>query len=413
MYLAEHVKMGRKVALKVMDGSLVSDSDAVARFSREAANAARISHQNVAAIYDFGEADDGTIYLAMEYVEGVSVASLAARDALSPKRVASIVLQAAQALEAAHHLGMVHRDVKPDNIMITKDRAGEDVVKVVDFGIAKVSQDESKNVTRTGIIIGTPRYMSPEQLSGGRLDGRSDIYSLALVAFGMLTGDLPFEANSVHEVIAARLTGTPRTLREASPDTEWPDAVQRIMDKGLARSPSDRYQSAEEFGREFFDAVSRMGGLPGIVVGLAGSATTEITQESPTIKSIALRLASVGSSAAERSVRRRPLIVGGVIALFLAAAATLVLTRGDSATGPDTLVAALRISSWALIALGVVAAAAFLVMIGGMVVARPRARPAEDALAATSAIGAAADAIGAATTRTEHFSWASAHRAER
>src|SRR5438034_918662 len=199
VYLAEHVKMGRKSAIKVLNPTMVYDPDAVARFNREAANASRISHPSVCAIYDFGETPEGLIYLAMEFVEGQPLKHVLEREgALPVARAVTIFAQVADALQAAHDLGIVHRDLKPDNVMIARARDGTDVVKVVDFGIAKlVGSDASQEVTKTGLVIGTPEFMSPEQLSGDKLDGRSDIYSLGLVFFKMLTGRLPFAALSI------------------------------------------------------------------------------------------------------------------------------------------------------------------------------------------------------------------------
>src|SRR2546430_11455950 len=169
VYLAEHVKMGRRSAIKVLNPSMVHDPDAVARFNREAANASRISHPNICAIYDFGETPDGLIYLAMEFVEGEPLTDVLAREgALPVTRAADICVQVAAALQAAHDLGIVHRDLKPDNVMLTRGRDGTDGVKVVDFGIAKAVGGEggSQQVTRTGLGVGTPGVMSPEQPSG-------------------------------------------------------------------------------------------------------------------------------------------------------------------------------------------------------------------------------------------------------
>ena len=172
-----------------------SDPDAIARFNREAANASRLNHPNVCGIYDFGETPEGLIYLAMEFIEGDSLTSLIEKNGSLPApRAASIIHQAADALAVAHDHGIVHRDLKPDNIMIAKGRDGSDLVKVVDFGIAKASSSDAQKVTKTGLVVGTPEYMSPEQLAGDKLDGRSDIYSLGLVAFNCLTGVLPFPA---------------------------------------------------------------------------------------------------------------------------------------------------------------------------------------------------------------------------
>jgi serine/threonine protein kinase len=259
VYLVEHVKMGRKSALKVMHPGMVKDIDAISRFNREAANASRIAHPNVAAVYDFGETPDGIIYLAMEFVDGPPLKTVIEQaGALAPKRAADIVRQTADALAVAHDMGIVHRDLKPDNIMVAKTRDGADLVKVVDFGIAKAAGNEAQKVTKTGLVVGTPEYMSPEQLSGDKLDGRSDIYSLGLVAFNMLTGMLPFPSDSAQEAMIMRLTDLPKRLSEMRPEVAWPDDVQAVMDKALERDASIRYQNATEFGRDLVRAIDRM-----------------------------------------------------------------------------------------------------------------------------------------------------------
>jgi len=259
VYLAEHVKMGRKSALKVMNPGMNQDADAIARFNREAANASRLNHPNICAIYDFGETPDGLIYLAMEFIEGQSLTSLIEKSgSLPPARAASIIHQSADALQVAHDAGIVHRDLKPDNIMIAKNRDGSDLAKVVDFGIAKAHSSDAQKVTKTGLVVGTPEYMSPEQLSGDKLDGRSDIYSLALVAFNCLTGKLPFPGETAQEAMIARLIEQPRTLAEMKPDVDWPEEVQRVMNKALERDSAERYQTAAQFGRELWAACESM-----------------------------------------------------------------------------------------------------------------------------------------------------------
>ena len=275
VYLGEHVKMGRKSAIKVMTQSMASDPEAIARFNREAANAARINHPNVCAIYDFGETEDGTIYLAMEFIEGESLSDMQRREGtLELDRAAEILRQTGEALQAAHDLGIVHRDLKPDNIMIARARDGTDVVKVVDFGIAKaMTGEEGQKVTRTGLVVGTPEYMSPEQLSGDVLNGRSDIYSLALVFFRMVTGALPFQAETSQETMIKRLTDDPLKLSEVAPDTGWPPRLQGVMDRALERMPADRYESAALFARDALDAV-RGAGRP--IVGVDTEGATEV-----------------------------------------------------------------------------------------------------------------------------------------
>ena len=257
VYLAEHVKMGRKSAVKVMNPGMVHDADAIGRFNREAANASKISHPNVAAVYDFGETTDGMIYLAMEYIEGPSLTKVIEEaGALPPLRAADIARQTAEALAVAHDMGIVHRDLKPDNIMLTKNRDGSDCVKVVDFGIAKAVNSEAQKVTKTGLVVGTPEYMSPEQLAGDKLDGRSDTYSLGLVTFAMMTGKLPFPAETVQESMIARLTDRPKQLAEMRPEVTWSGEVQAVMDKVLERDLNMRYQTASEFGRDLYKTVS-------------------------------------------------------------------------------------------------------------------------------------------------------------
>jgi len=259
VYLSQHVRMKRKSAVKVMNPGMVHDHDAISRFNREAENASQIAHPNVAAIYDFGETSDGLIYLAMEFIEGDALTKiLKTHGALPAGRAASIAKQVADGLSAAHDLGIVHRDLKPDNIMIAKGREAQDQVKIVDFGIAKAMQADDQKVTRTGLSIGTPEYMSPEQLSGDKLDHRTDIYSLGLVAFSMFTGHLPFPSVTSKEALIMRLTDRPRTLAQIRGDIEWPVALQTVMDRALANDADERYQKVADFGRDILRAVESM-----------------------------------------------------------------------------------------------------------------------------------------------------------
>lgn len=299
VYLAEHVKMGRPCALKVIRPALLHEPDALARFTREAGNASRITHPNVAAIYDFGETPDGVVFLAMEYVDGESLQSLLRREgSLPPDRVVAIVRQVAAALADAHALGIVHRDLKPENIVVGRARDGSDLVKVVDFGIAKAVTGDRQQVTRTGFVLGTPDYMSPEQLAGEPLDGRSDQYALALVAFQMLTGKLPFAGRTEHEAMLKRLTAQPQKLAEARPDVLWPPGLQEVFDRALSRRPEDRFPSVTDFA----EALAR---AYGFVTPAAG-----------------------GEAAGRRSSRRATsgVIVGAVVGLVAASAAMVTIT---------------------------------------------------------------------------------------
>ena len=257
VYLCEHVLMGSPVAIKILRPALVSDADALSRFLREARNASRVVHPHVARIYDVGEMPGHLAYLAMEYIDGPTLAAVLKQDGAMPiNRVADIVAQVTDAISVAHNLGIVHRDLKPDNLMLARARDGRDDVKVVDFGVAKAFGAHEQLVTASGFIVGTPAYMSPEQLAGETLDGRSDLYSLAIIAFMMLTGSLPFIGDTPEQVMMARLTAELRGLGTVKPDVRWPPSLQMVLDRGLAKSPDDRYATIEEFGRAF-DAAAR------------------------------------------------------------------------------------------------------------------------------------------------------------
>jgi serine/threonine-protein kinase len=195
----------------------------------------------------------------MEFIEGEPLTDIIKQHgALPPMRASEITRQAAEGLSVAHDMGIVHRDLKPDNIMIAKGRGGADLVKVVDFGIAKAAANEAQKVTKTGMVVGTPEYMSPEQLSGDPLDARSDIYALALVAFNMFTGKLPFPGETMQESMIMRLTDEPRQLGQMKPDVAWPADLQAVMDKALARSADARYKNASEFAHDLVQAIDRM-----------------------------------------------------------------------------------------------------------------------------------------------------------
>lgn len=254
VYLAQHIRLGRRCAVKVLNPLRADDSDAIAHFEREAANASRIAHPNVVAVYDFGEAEDGLLFLAMEYVEGEPLSALGAREgALPPRRAADIVRQIANGLTAAHDLGIVHRDLKPDNVMIGRNRDGSDCVKVVDFGIAKSVLNRSQSLTATGMIIGTPQYMSPEQLVGEQADARTDIYALGLIAYWLLTASFPFPLGG--DALLTRLAAPPRPLAEVRPDVVWPESLQRVLNRALSVSAAQRYSTAEAFCRELTESV--------------------------------------------------------------------------------------------------------------------------------------------------------------
>lgn len=247
VYLAQHVKMNRQCAIKVLGAAHAQDADAAQRFTHEASFAAQITHPNVAAIYDFGESAD-LVYIAMEFVDGSSLTSIIAEGGLETRRAVEIARSVADGLAAAHALGIVHRDLKPDNIMVTTTHDGQELVKVVDFGIAKALGMTGRNITHTGVVIGTPEYMSPEQIFGEAVDGRSDIFSLGCILYQMLTGVHAFEAPSREAMVNRRLIEAAPGPKARRP--EIPRALDDLVRHALERSPTQRFQTAAEMRDE-------------------------------------------------------------------------------------------------------------------------------------------------------------------
>ena len=269
VYLARHVRLPLQAAIKVLRPELLKDAASVARFNREASNASRIEHANVARVFDFGETSDGTVYLAMEYVSGRTLKEVLEKEGpLTLQRTAVLVRQVADGLDAAHRMGIVHRDLKPDNILVTVDENGADRCKVVDFGIAKAvgGNEKEAGLTRTGFVVGTPEFMSPEQLLGTELDHRSDVYALGLVAYTCLTLDLPFDRNTPDRGMTARLISAPRPLAVVRNDLRWPGGLQAVLDQVLEREPAKRTSSAGAFAKalEFVTAAPVPGAAPAV-----------------------------------------------------------------------------------------------------------------------------------------------------
>ena len=268
VFLAEQIGVGnRPVALKVLNRKLLDDPDFLLRFQNEAGSTGRIHHPNVVTIYESAQGDDGTPYIAMEFLEGESLREvLKRRGALPVNEVMEILQQAARGLNAAHKLGIVHRDLKPDNIFLTQGDENETVVKVVDFGIAKLR--ESSMHTQTGMVLGTPAYMSCEQASGMRsdeLDARSDVYSLGIVVYEMLTGRVPFHSDTPLGYLRKHMLEEPRPFRAVVQGLGVPPQVEAVVMKALTKDRNQRYGSVLEFAQEFVqaaEAVSHLSAQP-------------------------------------------------------------------------------------------------------------------------------------------------------
>jgi len=257
VYLASDVRLPQQFAIKVLKQQKSPDPSLIARFRQEAEAVCRINHDRVARVFDFGFMADERAYIVMEYVAGKTLRKLVEeRGALDPVEAAKITLMAAEGIDAAHRLGIVHRDLKPENIMILDDPGGGTRVKVLDFGIAKLQNAEAdRGYTQPGFVIGTPAWMSPEQLLGEPLDARSDVYSLALIAFVLLTGEHAFTGVSEQAEMMARITVPPRTLTEIRPQQQWPADLLRLFDRTLSKNPSDRPATASQFATAMLNAV--------------------------------------------------------------------------------------------------------------------------------------------------------------
>jgi serine/threonine protein kinase len=268
VYRATHVLMEKVVAVKVLHPALAADDKIVARFTREAKAASRISHPHAIVVTDFGESENGVVYMVMEYLRGRTLKDIIRAEGPMPlARAVEIVRQVAGALDAAHAEGVIHRDLKSDNIMLEETASGGDWAKVLDFGIAKIQQDVDKTdpgLTAPNLIIGTPQYMSPEQCSqASDIDARSDIYSFGIILFEMLAGHVPFAGDSPTATMMKHLQEPPPSVLDERKDL--PAGVGLVVVRALAKRPEDRFQKAGELADAL--AVAAAEDVPAPVAG--------------------------------------------------------------------------------------------------------------------------------------------------
>lgn len=264
VYRARHLQMDRPVAIKVLHENLLEDEAARIRFQREARAAVRLQHQNAIFVSDFGETADGYVYIVMELLEGPTLREILAKEApIETARAISIMLQASDAVAAAHEAGIIHRDLKPANIIITQRPDVPASVKVVDFGVAKLTAgalgDDEGNITlrQAGALIGTPRYMAPEQYNGNELTPAADVYSLGVILYEMLTGMAPFTGSTPVEIAAKHVNNPPQSPRAIV--AAIPEDVERVVLHALEKQPEDRPANGAQFHRELMDTAERLG----------------------------------------------------------------------------------------------------------------------------------------------------------
>jgi serine/threonine-protein kinase len=249
VYQCRHKIIDKKVAMKILRGELAREKEVTDRFLIEAKAASAIGNEHVIDISDFGQLPDGAAYFVMEFLDGQPLSSvLAGNTALPAQRIVHVGLQLAKGLAAAHKAGIVHRDLKPDNIFLITRASDSDFVKVLDFGIAKVSSAATGRLTQAGSVFGTPHYMSPEQAAGAPVDHRGDIYAMGVILYEMATGRLPFEADNFMAILTQHIYKQPAALRSIAPNV--PAGLEAIILKCLSKRPEQRYQSMEDFAAD-------------------------------------------------------------------------------------------------------------------------------------------------------------------
>jgi eukaryotic-like serine/threonine-protein kinase len=284
VYKASQPKMGRMVAIKVLHSKLVARKDLVSRFSREAKALGHLTHPNTVKIHDDGVLEDGSLYIVMEHLEGKNLnQTVRSQGPFSLDRALPIMTQVCGALDEAHRAGIVHRDLKPENIFLCNNASMKDFPKVLDFGLAKVTEKEMRPgsiiLTQEGMVFGTPEFMSPEQAQGMTLDARSDIYSLAVILYEVLTGKLPFDARLPMEHIQHHVMTQPIPIDQRVPGLHFPPGFGEVLARALAKNPAQRYQTSVEFAAALVASCQRPenvappapSGAPGSGYGMPGT----------------------------------------------------------------------------------------------------------------------------------------------
>ncbi|HKP64829.1 MAG TPA: protein kinase [Polyangiales bacterium] len=246
VYEAEHVFTKRRVALKRMHPGLARSKHAADRFIRESQAPSTIGHPGIVQVLDGGEEPDGSLYLVLELLDGISMQDALEQGTLEAPAIVQIGIELLEALEAAHRKGFIHRDIKPDNIFLAHDGRDSITVKLLDFGIASLQTEGDAKLTRTGSVLGTPQYMSPEQAQGGRIDARSDIWSVGAMLYRALAGRAPYQGETYNALIVSIVTNQHAPLEQSRPDL--PSGLLETVERAMRKSPGDRFETAEQMG---------------------------------------------------------------------------------------------------------------------------------------------------------------------
>ncbi|MBL9019800.1 MAG: protein kinase, partial [Myxococcales bacterium] len=267
VYKAEQISLKRQCAVKVLRPEVAGSQMLLRRFNAEAELVAKLSHPNIVGIYDFGQDTDGSLFIAMEFIEGKSLRTVIHHEAPLPlRRSLAIASQICASLVEAHAQGIVHRDLKPDNVMLQERGRQKDVVRVLDFGIAKLRDENRQSqlaMTQAGDMLGTPQYMSPEQIRGEHIDGRTDVYALGGLLYEMVTGRLPFEAPTVMALLSKHLLEPIVPPSQRRPDLAIPPAVDALILGAMAKDVNQRPATMEQFGEQIQQVLAQLPYEPG------------------------------------------------------------------------------------------------------------------------------------------------------
>src|SRR5580700_9144596 len=292
VYKALQSDMNRMVGVKILHPKLANRKDLVSRFRREARAMSQLTHPNTVKVFLYGELDDGSLYIIMEFLEGKNLNQTVRSEGPFPiERALPILMQACGALDEAHRAGIIHRDLKPENIFLVQSEALHDYPKLLDFGLAKVGERQMRPgsimLTQEGMVFGTPEFMSPEQAQGKPLTPASDVYSLAVILYEVLTGKLPFDAKSAMDFIQLHVVGKPIPLNQRVLGKTFPLLLEQIMDRALGKRPEDRFSSAADLAVALGAVMQGAGRLPPQLAapaeerGTVGAAPQESRADAP------------------------------------------------------------------------------------------------------------------------------------
>ena len=325
VYLGEHVMLEKKVAVKLLSEDMSRKQDLVQRFMQEAKAASRVGQENIIDVTDVGQTPEGMVFFVMEFLDGQDLSSLLRKQGAPPwPRILHIVSQICRALSAAHAKGIIHRDLKPENVFLVERGGRQDFVKVLDFGIAKMSgaEGEGARLTRTGMIFGTPEYMSPEQARGEKVDHRVDIYALGVIVYEMICGEVPFKADSFMGVLTKHMMETPQSPSARRPELGVPADVEQFVMRALSKDREQRFQTMEEFAAAMAACDWGGGGAE-----VAGAARATAAPKPSTAESAHGEKRAKGKHGAATGIAL------GALGLVLASAAVWILLGKESAPG--------------------------------------------------------------------------------